>query len=521
MGLEEFESAVPTWTVQDDKQGLDPLGMQNTSISLYQHLLPGVSNVTLRMRYYGLHAWLIAEYARRRHDPDPDDWCIFLRRAEALYALISQFNTQDAGVAGNRWATRKLQEVKGERVRFAASTDRGAQSQYLRQKFGAFGAAYSSQMHVVGLIQPARDHEIPVPTEAGARLAKAFKQGIGTTGKLFLDVSERGSVELKELTRLSLMAPSFIDNDGLERQLYEDLLFARTAPDDTPAAQRRKTLRLVLHTAREINRSPFVSDVRWASYSGFNYDGKPLAPLPHADAEHRYKWRVYHANDLTHVCHESLLRFVLESLTQYPDGIDLKVLLNEVALKLLEVASPQPSSWAELEAAVSLTANAWCEEPTSEWTLSETLLGIGSGVAGAEVTFRALQLLAVLGKRFSAERVSVKKVLAPVAHASSHTILTEPQFLEVRKDAPIERTLVDLIKERVLDRHLVVALQKLRAGDYTFLFEVEDGRIRLRRHSGPVLTNPRLGSAIRFLNDINLLGDEGLTDAGARALEAV
>jgi hypothetical protein len=105
MDKAEIDQGVPGWTVQDDRQGLDPLGMQNTSISLYQHLLPGVSNVTLRMRYYGLHTWLLAEYAETEHSTDVEDWCRFLRRSEALYALISQYNTQDAGVAGNRWAT--------------------------------------------------------------------------------------------------------------------------------------------------------------------------------------------------------------------------------------------------------------------------------------------------------------------------------------------------------------------------------------------------------------------------------
>ena len=50
--------AFPEWTEYRKKNGLDPLGMQNSSVNLYQSLLPGISNVTLRMRYYGLYAWL-------------------------------------------------------------------------------------------------------------------------------------------------------------------------------------------------------------------------------------------------------------------------------------------------------------------------------------------------------------------------------------------------------------------------------------------------------------------------------
>lgn len=37
--------------------------MQNSSISLYQTFLPGISNVTLRLRYYGFYAWLSRTYA--------------------------------------------------------------------------------------------------------------------------------------------------------------------------------------------------------------------------------------------------------------------------------------------------------------------------------------------------------------------------------------------------------------------------------------------------------------------------
>jgi hypothetical protein len=44
----------PEWTDCRKKNGLDPLGMQNSSVSLYQTFLPGISNVTLRMRLWAL-----------------------------------------------------------------------------------------------------------------------------------------------------------------------------------------------------------------------------------------------------------------------------------------------------------------------------------------------------------------------------------------------------------------------------------------------------------------------------------
>ena len=65
-----------------------------------------------------------------------------------------------------------------------------------------------------------------------------------------------------------------------------------------------------------------------------------------------------------------------------------------------------------------------------------------------------------------------------------------------------------------------IALRKLRyQGDYTFLIETDDGKVRLRDKDGPVFTNPRLGPTLTFLKDIHLLGDDGLTALGHRQVE--
>ncbi len=86
---EESTTAFPEWTEYRKKNGLDPLGMQNSSVNLYQTFLPGISNVTLRIRYYGLYAWLAQRYARQVGDTDPNNWKRYVRRAEALYALVA------------------------------------------------------------------------------------------------------------------------------------------------------------------------------------------------------------------------------------------------------------------------------------------------------------------------------------------------------------------------------------------------------------------------------------------------
>jgi hypothetical protein len=101
------------------------------------------------------------------------------------------------------------------------------------------------------------------------------------------------------------------------------------------------------------------------------------------------------------------------------------------------------------------------------------------------------------------------------------SILTEYEFLKRNASLPLGELIRRLIEERVMRRHLWVALRKFRQqGDYTFLIETDDGRVRLRGRDGPVFTNPRLGPAVRFLRDIHLIGEKGLTKRGAELASA-
>lgn len=513
----------PQWTQQGKAQGLDPLGMQNTSITLYQSLIPGISNVTLRMRYYGLHSWLIHEYAKRHRSADESQWRRFVRRGEALFALVCWHHTQEPGVAGNRWAARRLKQHQGPKpLGFALYTDQqSGQGQYLKQKAGAFGAAYASQLQVVGLIQEAAGHDVPIVVDAGKQgMAQTFGTEVGAPGKEFLRAIEKGSVTLAELKRMGAMVPSRIDDESSERRLYEDLLFVPGLKGTASALRRRDTLRLILHTARQLRCLPSSNDVRWAAYSGYDRAGKALPALGGADAEHRYRWRVYHANDLMHVCHESLLRYLLEVLAETPGGIPVSSLLPTVVERLLAGPEHRPATWAELESSVAIAANAWGEGPDSEASLcGELLLPKATQALTATRARLALRLFAVLGKRLRPERERMASVLVPpIVHVTSQTVLSEPAFMDARRELPIERALAEFIRQRVIDRHLAVALQKMRAGEYTFLFEIDEGRMRWRATASAVLTNPRLRSAIAFLRDIHLLDDSGITAAGRKIL---
>ena len=142
----------PEWTEYRVKNGLDPLGMQNSSISLYQAFLPGISNVTLRMRYYGFYAWLCKTYAQRIGSTNPEDWKRFIRRAEALYALIACKRGGESGVAGVEWAQRTLDGNDTDSIDFAMAAEPGSESYYLKQTWGIYGLAYRTQLFETGIL---------------------------------------------------------------------------------------------------------------------------------------------------------------------------------------------------------------------------------------------------------------------------------------------------------------------------------------------------------------------------------
>lgn len=45
--------------------GLDHLGIQAPCIQIYSQLLPGITNVTDRARYYSFYPWLLSQFEKQ------------------------------------------------------------------------------------------------------------------------------------------------------------------------------------------------------------------------------------------------------------------------------------------------------------------------------------------------------------------------------------------------------------------------------------------------------------------------
>jgi hypothetical protein len=497
---------LPEWTEKAQKRGLDPLGLQNSGVTLYQSLVPGISNVTLRIRYYGLYCWASEAYAREVGSTDPVEWRTWVRRLEALHALVAYHAGGETGVAGVEWAQKRL--AKGDDpVDFEeGSSTRSDAERYLTQSMGVFGQAYLSQMMELGLFSGGANHGISLRSERGLALAGAFAASIGPElEKLMTGIIRSARVSRKELEELAPILPSFI-GEGLERDLYEELLFATHDEATASDVSRRDTLRLVLLTARDESKRPKSRDVRRRLFS-------PAHAFPEELEPQRLRWEAYQAQDMWQVASAALLRWAISIIDQFDNGRSLPEIHGEVSLRLLDrIAGSARRTWSEFADGVDV------DEVALEGRFRRTS---ASRTTPEDGGILAVEQVAALEKRVR-DRPDLQAEIARSFQLAGggRSIRSELLWLQDKRDRPLIEVVADLVTHRVVRRHSWVAIQKLRRQrDYTFLFEPRDGRLAYRSQYEPVPTTPRLDPAITFLSDIGLLAKTGCTPLGLNAAQ--
>jgi len=234
---------------------------------------------------------------------------------------------------------------------------------------------------------------------------------------------------------------------------------------------------------------------------------------------------VYQANDLLHLSYETILKLALDVLGGSPSGMPFEALVKRTTSQLTEALPVCDSkTWIGFCASLTPATDPVDERnPKSELSLQRSVLRSArpEALTSDDSARSAIELLAVLHRRFGDQVERIARELPVLAHGDFlRSLVTELRFFEEHAAERLEELLGRIVRQRVLDRHLWVAIQKFRgAGDYTFLFESDDGRVRLRQKDRPVLTNPRLSSAVASLEDIHLLSADGTTAAGQRARE--
>lgn len=526
-------------------RGLDHLGVQAPCIALYAQLLPGITNVTDRARYYSFHPWLIRSFEQRYRKHSVDEFRRVLRRAECLFALTAirharvEADDDDArhgvGMVG-RFALLRIPE--NEKV-ISLDDYAGLEGpkRYFKNRLGGLGQYYFGPLRDLRVLDYTSDQERSLPgydKVRGSALADAF--GSGVPQDAFFRLLEKQSIRWSDLDSLADFCPCRLVNQTAERELLLDLFLARSEPYQSPeAANRRGSLALILdlidkstaldgYTLENVFRASVYTRVL-PNGQTWNVPG-PLVRVQRG-------WGRYEQNELLSLALQALFAAVLGAVENDHSGrLRNTLAAGDVCSRLLP--STQPLRRRRLADAVSdLQASlpplgAWqddAHELQRGWRILE--VGVEAEAHPVLVEEGVLILMSLLARRlddnpyadfdFDPDHFDAREI---------HLLSFKHAWQSTWSNMTVEEWVKWLAVHWGVQRHLRVALRKLRGERRdTFRIRPLEQELRVIEVPPPAATVPRLGKAFQILRDLGLTGfgdDEWpiLTAAGRRELEA-
>jgi len=550
------------WIQRDRKviDGLDHLGIELVSVNLYQAMLPGLTNVTNRARYYSFYPWAVHRYAQDGPKTrSKAAWRNWLRAIDYTYAVACMAYERELGqdlgssVVGADMARKMTKDeppsAKIDLIGPSAVSVSGAVPEsgaYFKNPEGGFGQYYKGPLRELGVLL---EHglstwpDVKLSNYAGKRIAETLD-----ANESFQELKElalQGGARLSELGRIGkAIHPGAIEPDSEEATLLRQLFFGDD-PDTCQGQQaerikcRRESLLLMLHYLRESGSvdSDLAYEFRWGCASGRLPDGRPwIVPASLADAARG--WAAYQRNDLLNYCLECLFYSALLEVDRGPSRPEeLVTLLTDTAMASVRAdaerlglpALPKTvEKWIRATRApdAAPTTDPW--GPQSTWALADWL---ENAVAANDPVAMMAIAIRLLGRLATDRGDYDSHPFAPIPHAvemaSNHEVHLREWWgrVESRATESTAQFVKELLLEWVLFRHLRVATRKLaNQGVSTYKFRPEEGRLLLvaERLPIPTLTAPRVRQGFRVMEDLHCIrrvkGHASLSDLGASVL---
>jgi hypothetical protein len=330
------------WIQRDRKviDGLDHLGIELVSVNLYQAMLPGLTNVTERARYYALYPWIIHRYAQDgAKTRTKAAWRNWIRSIDFTYAVACMAYEQKIGkdlgssVVGADLAGKVVKAAKPtQKIDLhgpSQVSETGAVPKsgvYFQNPEGGFGQYYRGALRILGA---AHEHgestwpNVQLSNYAGRKIAESLDHNKAFS-KLE-DFALAGKASLAELSAIGeSIHPSRIDRDSEEVSILRKLFLGQD-PDLCQGQRaeelkwRRDSLLLMLHYLREaksIDGRP-DTEFRWACATRALPNGKPWK-IPKLLANAAQVWGAYQRNDLLNYCLECIFYAALKEVDRGP-----------------------------------------------------------------------------------------------------------------------------------------------------------------------------------------------------------
>ena len=526
-------------------RGLDHLGVQAPCVALYGQLLPGITNVTDRARYYSFHPWLIRSFEQRYRDHSIDEFCRVLRRAECLFALIAIRHARvvgdgdegrhGAGMVGRFSLGRILEREKAIDLDDYAGLE--GPNRYFKNRLGGLGQYYFGPLRDLRVLDYTSEQESAVPgydKVRGGALAEAF--GAGMPEDEFFRLLENSKIRWSDLDRLADYCPCSLRKRKVERTRLLDLFFARSAAYQSPeAANRRASLALALDLVGRCTRLEGYNlerVFRASTYSRALPDGTVWDVHPSLLRVQR-AWAIYERNELLSLSLQALFAAVLGAIERDKSGrLQSSAAAGDVCVSLLPSSARfRKRRVADVvsELRSSLPAmRAWrhdAHELQRGWKILEA--GTEGGALASLVEEGVHVLLSLLARGLD-ENPYAEFEFEPdhFDGREIHLLSFKQAWQSTWADMTIEQWVRWLAVHWGIQRHLSVALRKLRGERRdTFRIRPLEQELRVIEVPPPAATVPRLGKAFQILRDVDLTDLDAdawpiLTSNGRKELEA-
>lgn len=513
-----LQTSLPQWSqASNPTLGRDPLGLQATSVRIYRDLVPGLTNVTNRLRYYSFYCWVVHNYETSQHADDEKRWKVFIRRAEALYALAAELHDPagTGGLAGGEWARLYLRENKAGAIdlrRYADKPGDRTAKQYLLASRGNFGQFYVASMIEVGLLQPTTGVPL-VSRPRGEELAEAFAAAIGSRAEtLIAQTLISGKIDWKDAKAVGqAVHPDSINASTREMRLLRDFLLVNV-PDTVNGSSRRSSVWLLL----DLLRQGVSLDDEAAIRRAFYHRVLPSNKRYEVNGQTIDRWRVYQANELCHVALEVWLNAISKQLDSYAAGATPTKVIGDLISAAFK-ARELEGDWKEWATSVG-NADFAHEEEITDQVLDA--LGDLDKAQDRRSLRAAAKLLAILWARWSGGANEVREHLQRYAGVGGRSLAHVLASLDAHAARRAREALTRAIQEHVVEGHLTIAARKLAASDkFTYRFMLSDGILTDGTLTEYGYTNPRLRNLARFLRDSKLAIGDNLTAAGTKFLD--
>lgn len=501
--------------------GLDPLSLQTTSEATYATMLPGISNLTNRLRYYGFYCWLLDFYFKKERKGNSTEQYKFIRRAELMIAIAMQSERKEVlQITGSNFAYNLINSQSENYFNLALGADKDNDNTdvYWKYSSGAFGQYYYGAMRSLSLVvsAPNKDgDEIYRVTEnhdkqkvSGKDLADAFDETLTPEIKdLFYNNVKKGKLKTDDIPELiKYFAIDKVNAKSSEWSLYAFMLLDKDEPgqeiEENFTYHRKETILELINTASKNN-----NEFNWHNFLLLAYESK-LGTNTKPVSETLVGWYAYKFNEYFQYACGAIFWATLQHLYSFQQDQYLPAFVNKFAKSITkELCKGIPNA-----------------KPES--SLQQIIFETKSDI-GTEELYRLIETKAKSSPIVAAKNgflllfrlyLENKELLHPLKEQMSRkqmiregNMIDGLLFFHAAQTDSIEGFVEQFILRKIIYRHQMVAIRKMGNGSQsTHKFIIEEQYIRFIDTYPPRATSPRMNALQNLLSDLSVIDADNL-----------